>query len=100
MIEIFRKIWLFAGEEQKNIRNSILVGFLNAIFHMLQIGAIFLTIQALVEKDTKNTIIWYVLGLMIVSIAVKLSQIIFPSFNRHMQDILWPLIKGYLLETE
>lgn len=72
MLEIFRKIWLFAGEEQKNIRNSILVGFLNAIFHMLQIGAIFLTIQALVEKDTKNTIIWYVLGLMIVSIAGKI----------------------------
>ncbi|MFA9466744.1 MAG: ABC transporter ATP-binding protein [Velocimicrobium sp.] len=72
MIEIFRKIWRFAGEEQKNIRNSILVGFLNAIFHMLQIGAIFLTIQALVEKDTSETTIWYVLGLMVVSIIGKI----------------------------
>jgi ATP-binding cassette, subfamily B, bacterial IrtB/YbtQ len=72
MIEIFRKIWRFAGEEQKNIRNSILLGFLNAIFHMLQIGAIFLTIQALVEKDTSETTIWYVLGLMVVSIVGKI----------------------------
>jgi ATP-binding cassette subfamily B protein IrtB len=72
MIEIFRKIWRFAGEEQKNIRNSIIIGFFNAIFHMLQIGAIFLTIQALVEKEADKATIWYVLGLMIVSIAGKI----------------------------
>ncbi|WMJ88004.1 ABC transporter ATP-binding protein [Anaerocolumna sp. MB42-C2] len=72
MIEIFRKIWRFAGEEQKNIRNSILIGFLNAIFHMLQIGAIFLTISALVEKSSDHTTIWYVFGLIVVSIAGKI----------------------------
>ncbi len=72
MIEIFRKIWRFAGEEQKNIRNSILIGFINAIFHMLQIGAIFLTIRALVEKDANSMTIWYVLGLMVVSIVGKI----------------------------
>ncbi|MDR1769079.1 MAG: ABC transporter ATP-binding protein/permease [Hungatella sp.] len=72
MIEIFRKIWRFAGEEQKNIRNSIMIGFINAIFHMLQIGAIFLTIQALVEKEADKGTIWYVLGLMVVSIAGKI----------------------------
>uniref|UniRef100_UPI0006CF811F ATP-binding cassette domain-containing protein n=1 Tax=Clostridium sp. NkU-1 TaxID=1095009 RepID=UPI0006CF811F len=72
MIEIFRKIWRFAGEEQKNIRNSIIIGFINAIFHMLQIGAIFLTIQALVEKEADKGTIWYVLGLMVVSIAGKI----------------------------
>ncbi|MDR1549836.1 MAG: ABC transporter ATP-binding protein/permease [Hungatella sp.] len=72
MIEIFRKIWRFAGEEQKNIRNSIIIGFINAIFHMLQIGAIFLTIQALVVKEADKGTIWYVLGLMVVSIAGKI----------------------------
>ncbi|MFA9467003.1 MAG: ABC transporter ATP-binding protein [Velocimicrobium sp.] len=72
MIEIFRKIWRFAGEEQKNIRNSILIGFINAIFHMLQIGAIFLTIRALVEKDANSMTIWYVLGLMVISIVGKI----------------------------
>ncbi len=73
MIEIFKKIWRFAGEEQRNIRNSIIVGFINAIFHMLQIGAIFLTIQALVTKGAEFIIIWYVLAFMVISIAGKIA---------------------------
>lgn len=72
MIEIFRKIWSFAGEEQKNTRNFILIGFLNAIFHMLQIGAFFLTISAMVEKSSDHTTLWYVFGLIMVSIAGKI----------------------------
>ncbi|KYN78928.1 multidrug ABC transporter ATP-binding protein [Clostridium sporogenes] len=72
MIEIFRKIWKFAGKEQKNIRNSIILGFINAIFHMLQIGAIFLTIQALVKKEAEVKTIWYILALMLISIIGKI----------------------------
>lgn len=72
MIEVFRKIWRFAGEEQKNIRNSVIIGFLNAIFHMFQIGAIFLTLNALVEKNASKTTIGYVVLLMFVSIAGKI----------------------------
>ena len=82
MIEIFRKIWRFAGEEQKNIRSSIIIGFINAIFHMLQIGAIFLTIQALVEKEADKAAIWYVLGLMVVSIAGKTATNYFPQLQQ------------------
>ncbi|WP_313180531.1 ABC transporter ATP-binding protein [Lacrimispora sp.] len=82
MIEIFRKIWRFAGEEQKNIRNSIIIGFINAIFHMLQIGAIFLTIQALVEKEADKATIWYVLGLMVVSIAGKTATNYFSQLQQ------------------
>ena len=37
MIEILRKIWRFAGEEQKNIRTSIIGCFFFAVFHMFQI---------------------------------------------------------------
>lgn len=82
MIEIFRKIWRFAGEEQKNIRNSIIIGFINAIFHMLQIGAIFLTIQVLVEKEADKAAIWYVLGLMVVSIAGKTATNYFSQLQQ------------------
>lgn len=82
MIEIFRKIWRFAGEEQKNIRSSIIIGFINAIFHMLQIGAIFFTIQALVEKEADKAAIWYVLGLMVVSIAGKTATNYFPQLQQ------------------
>lgn len=72
MIEIFKKIWRFSGEEQKNIRNSIIIGFVNAIFHMLQIGAIFLTIQALVTGEANTRIIWHILALMLISIGGKI----------------------------
>ena len=34
MIETFRGIWRFAGEEQRNIRRSVIACFFNAVFHM------------------------------------------------------------------
>ncbi|KOR25167.1 ABC transporter ATP-binding protein [Clostridium sp. L74] len=82
MIEIFRKIWKFAGKEQKNIRNSIILGFINAIFHMLQIGAIFLTIQALVKKEAEVKIIWYILALMLISIIGKIVTSYFSQLQQ------------------
>ncbi|MDO5521862.1 MAG: ABC transporter ATP-binding protein [bacterium] len=71
MIGIFKKIWDFAGEEQKQIKRSIVMAFLNAVFHMFQIGAIFLTIQALVTGNKDIKTIWYVAALMVVSIIGK-----------------------------
>ena len=39
MIETFRGIWRFAGEEQRNIRRSVIACFFNAVFHMFEIAA-------------------------------------------------------------
>ena len=50
MIETFRGIWRFAGEEQRNIRRSVIACFFNAVFHMFEIAAIYYTILALLEK--------------------------------------------------
>lgn len=72
MIEIFRKIWKFAGVEQKNIRKSILVSFLNSVFHMLQIGGIFLTVQALVNQTVRTSTIVTIVVLMVSSILGKI----------------------------
>lgn len=36
MIEAFRKIWRFAGNETKNINKSVAVGFLNALLQMFR----------------------------------------------------------------
>ena len=41
MIEAFRKIWRFAGMERANINKSVAVKFLNAVFHMLEVSAIY-----------------------------------------------------------
>ena len=41
----FKKIWDLAGTEQKNIRNSILRGFVNAVFHAMQLWALFVVLD-------------------------------------------------------
>ena len=55
MIEAFRKIWHFAGEETKNINKSVAVGFLNAVLQMFQVAAIYFVVLALTggEKGAK-----------------------------------------------
>ena len=49
MIETFKKIWQFAGDEKKNINQSVWISFLSAILQMFQVGAIYLVIRALTE---------------------------------------------------
>ena len=48
MIGVLKKIWDFAGEEQGNIRKSMILGFFYAVFHMFQIAAIYVVVLALV----------------------------------------------------
>lgn len=50
MLSALKKILDFSGGEKKNVYHSILVSFLFAIFHMLQISAIYFIVKAVVEK--------------------------------------------------
>ena len=68
MIEVLKKIWRFAGEEQRNIRKSIVGGFFFALFHMLQIAAIYVIVLALVGGVSSAAPAWQALGLLAVSI--------------------------------
>ena len=68
MIAVLKKIWRFAGEEQKNIRKSILGGFFFAIFHMLQLAAIYIVVLALVDGTGSTVPAWQALGLLSISI--------------------------------
>ena len=68
MIETFRGIWRFAGEEQRNIRRSVIACFFNAVFHMFEIAAIYYTILALLGGKTGHATAWQALGLLAVSI--------------------------------
>ncbi len=72
MIGVFRKIWDFAGTEQKNIRNSILLGFVNAVFHAMQLWALFVALSALVEGSKSKETALTALGIMLLSIAGKI----------------------------
>lgn len=72
MIKVFGKIWRFAGEEQGNIRKSISLAFLNAIFFAVQFGAVFVVLNALVEGNTDTAIAWQALGLMALSVGGRI----------------------------
>ena len=51
MLNALKKIGHFAGEEHGNIRKSIAVSFLFAIFYMFQIGAVYFVILGMLGKD-------------------------------------------------
>lgn len=68
MLNALKKIWQFAGEERKNVNKSIIVGFVYAVFHMFQVGAIYYVIVALTENDQTNKAAWTALVFLAVSI--------------------------------
>ena len=71
MIGVLKKIWHFAGEEQGNIRKSMILGFFYAVFHMFQIAAIYVVVLALVDGSTSAAPAWQALALLLVSILVQ-----------------------------
>ena len=72
MLGVFKKIWDFAGTEKDNIRNSIVWGFINAIFHAVQLGAIFIVLNALVTGGTSKNMALAAFGIMLLSIIGKI----------------------------
>lgn len=68
MIGAFKKIWQFAGAERKNINKSVAVSFLNALFHMLEVSAVYFIIVALTDGETSSRPAWTALGLMLASV--------------------------------
>ena len=54
--------------ERPNIGKSAAVNFLNAVFHMLEVSAIYFVIVALTQGETGNHAAWTALALMAVSI--------------------------------
>lgn len=68
MIEAFRKIWQFAGEEKKNINKSVAVGFLNAILQMFQVAAIYFVVLALTGNEHGAKTAWLALVFELIAI--------------------------------
>ncbi len=71
MLSALKKIWMFAGEERKNINRSIAMSFIYAVFHMLQISAIYFVLLALTSQDSTNKAAWISLGMILLSIIGK-----------------------------
>ena len=68
MISTFKKIWQFAGNEKGNINKSVAVSFLNAVFHMLEVSAVYFVIAALTEGEQGTKTAWVSLAFMAASI--------------------------------
>ena len=52
MLETFQKIWKFAGDERDNINKSIVFCFINAVFGMFEIAAVYLAVRALTGEGS------------------------------------------------
>ena len=98
MIEVLRKIWRFAGKEQKNINKSIFWGFFYAVFHMFQVGAVYYILLALTNGTDTDQPAWTALGLLLVSIAGRAVINRFTQLQQTMPVTLWLPTAVLLLE--
>ncbi|EFI42477.1 MULTISPECIES: ABC transporter ATP-binding protein [Peptoniphilus] len=73
MINTLKKIWEFAGEERKNISQSVFLGFVFAVFHMLQISAIYFVIDGLIKGEKSLKISFIAFMLLVISIIGRAS---------------------------
>lgn len=82
MIEVFKKIWKFAGKEQGNIKKSILLGFINAMFYAIQFGAIFVVLEGLLKEEKSTMTAWTAFLLMLLSIIGRIVMQRFSQLQR------------------
>ncbi len=82
MIEAFRKIWQFAGDERKNINQSVAVGFLNAVLQMFQVAAIYFVVLALTSGEQGAKTAWIAFGCELVAI---FGGAVSASFSKMLQ---------------
>lgn len=82
MIEAFRKIWRFAGNERKNINKSVAVGFLNAVLQMFQVAAIYFVVLVLTGGEKGGKTAWIALVCELIAI---FGGAISASFSKMLQ---------------
>lgn len=82
MISVFKKVWLFSGCEQSNIKKSVILGFFNAIFNTLQVGAIYVVLKALIENNSSVSVAGQAFGLMFASIVGKIVTQYYSQLQR------------------
>ena len=72
MLNVFRKIWAFSKKEQANLRNSMIIGFVNAMFNSLLVAAMYVVLKAIVEGSMSASTAWMSFGIMVVSIVGRI----------------------------
>jgi ATP-binding cassette subfamily B protein len=73
MLGAFKAIWAFAGKERGNIRKSVLVGLMSALFNAVVLWAIYVVVTALASGSTDASVALQTLLLMAVSIVGRIA---------------------------
>ncbi|MCT4597035.1 MAG: ABC transporter ATP-binding protein/permease [Vallitalea sp.] len=82
MIKTFKKLWIFAGKEKGNINKSVIIGFIYAIFSMLEIISIYLVLSATLEGNQDLGISLQAFILLVVSIMGKATTKYFSQLQQ------------------
>ena len=82
MIEAFRKIRHFAGNEAKTINKSVAVGFLNAVLQMFRAAAVYFVILALTSGEKGGKTAWAALICELIAI---FGGAVTASFSKMLQ---------------
>ena len=82
MFGVFKKIWQFATKEKGNLRKSLIVGFLNAVFNALFVTAIYIVLDAMIKKTVNAQTAWLSFLVMVVSVLGKIITQYFSQLQR------------------
>ena len=82
MIHVFKKICNFSEKEKNNLRKSIVIGFLNAIFNSFLVAALYVVLKAILEDSVSTETAWTAFFIMALSIAGKIVTQYFSQLER------------------
>ena len=82
MINVFRKIWSFSLKEKSNLQKSMIIGFLNAMFNAMLIGAMYIVLTAILENSVTTETAWMSFGIMAASIIGKIVTQYYSQLQR------------------
>ena len=82
MINVFKKIWAFSLKEKTNLQKSMIIGFINAMFNSLTVGAIYVVLKAIVEDSVTSSVAWCAFFIMLASIIGRIVTQYFSQLQR------------------
>lgn len=82
MINVFRKIWNFSINEKNNLKKSIIIGFLNAIFNAMLVVALYIVLNDIVDNAVSSTTALTAFAVMVISVIGKIVTQYYSQLQR------------------
>ena len=82
MINVLSKIWNFSTSEKNNLKKSIVIGFLNAVFNSFMIIALYVVLEAIISNKINSSTAFIVFTIMAVSIIGKIITQYYSQLQR------------------